>query len=235
MKTSVVYFVVIILAGIMGACSSNPESSGDTPIDTGNRISFAVPKVGQVSRYVKFTGGNYHDTGNYTITYLPDTLEVSIVQVTDSGLVVEEKYSQGSKARKDPKTWDADSVFTYAFNFLGDSLWRSLSLRSFSHLGWPGQHITSPLKLPLASINDTVVTFVLWKSSFHYCECYNQGYTVNYNQLGRQYARLNVIVDDTPMQTDGSGITLLYSRTDGLVRSSGASWWTGEVIGWDLQ
>ena len=73
-----------------------------------------------------------------------------------------------------------------------------------------------------------------WKTNLGYCECRRTGYLEDYNLFGRAYQRLNVLVDNSPMATDGNGETYVYSKFYGIVRYSTYSWWTQDGYGWDL-
>jgi hypothetical protein len=52
--------------------------------------------------------------------------------------------------------------------------------------------------------------------------------------LGGVFDRLNILEDNRPMQTDGSGSLRVYSGPHGLVRFAWYSWWTQSGFGWDL-
>jgi hypothetical protein len=125
----------------------------------------------------------------------------------------------------------ADSVYYYMVRIVDDKVElgpyeaRFFSTRLFRDY-WRA--------IPLGEIDGVEAEVINWITSIPYCECYTEGHVLDYEQFGTVYDRLNVIVDDRGMQVDGPGVTLLYSREAGFVRTSLASWWTQEGTGWDL-
>ncbi len=52
-----------------------------------------------------------------------------------------------------------------------------------------------------------------WKTNLGYCECRRTGYAEDYNLFGKNYATLNVLINNAPMAFDGNGETYVYSKT----------------------
>jgi hypothetical protein len=190
-----------------------------------------------MSKYVLFHGNDYRNPNDTTYEYKNDTLIVEVTAVDDHGFTISEYLAPGSESLDDTGYMSAngilfpDSVFVYRFKIENDTLILDSSGRDYSELRLVWMY-GSPLTL--GDIDDTLVSMKGWKTSFGYCECYRQGYVVNYRLLGNRYSRLNVIVNDVPMQVDAGGHAFVYSRRSGIVRCYTTNWWTNTGIGWDL-
>src|SRR5262249_49328020 len=71
--------------------------------------------------------------------------------------------------------------------------------------------MTSGRQLPIDDLAGDETTIVGWRAGFDYCECYREGFVANGEVRGAAYERLNIVMDDEPMQVDGDGATKLYS------------------------
>jgi hypothetical protein len=216
------------------------------PLDSDVNIQgsiFSNLNVGKISYYVKFEGEDYHDPNNINFHYIKDTLRVEIINKDERGFLIDAKYTDGSTIFEKIKNGELDSsryLPLTSCNFYADIKDDSLMIICLPDTEYVNSillgriYSASPYKLSLKPIEKNKVEIRGWKTSFPYCECYNEGYTVNFRLLDNFYTRLNVIVDDKPMSRDGNGETIIYSKEAGIVRHYYTSWWINNGFGWDL-
>ncbi len=203
--------------------------------------------VGHTSKYIYFRGSDYRSGGDAPPEYYADTLIVSVIDSTEDGWLISERYSAGSQALKnirdtgcDPNhQFSKDTVATYSLKIKEGKLTILPGTSSHSSsilygLKLPDYLIT---ELPLHDLSARGAERVEgsgWRSGLQYCECYRQGFVEDREILGVSYDHLNVVMDDRAMAVDGPGKTWMYSRREGIVRFYQVSWWTQHAEGWDL-
>lgn len=226
------FFCCLVLLVSFTACDLIFAPNDSTNETATSRLRFDTPAIGQKSTYIALRAKNYFNPDSIAFEYLTDTLVVEIVDQTDDFFVINEYLTPGSASRHGMGNESfPDSTFTYQIKVTGGTL-RVMDIGN--------DYVQSRLfqfynrTVPLNAIAAPEVDIRGWKTSFPYCECYNEGFTTNYEQLARRYDRLNVVMDDVDMQLDGVGHTFLYSKKYGLVRKTVVSWWTQEGQGWDL-
>lgn len=220
-------YTLILTLAMLGCDSAGYE----IPLpESPNPIDFSRLEVGQNSVYVRFMGEDYRDPDNSAFAYEEDRLVVTVEAEREDGFVFIETLTPDSPSKGSESSQVRDSV-RYLVQVEGEVL-RVRGLEENYH---SSQLFSSYREdLPLAPIQENKVEIEGWKTTFPINAAYKTGYVENYTQLGREYRRLNVVVDDTPMTRDGPGRTFVYSVDIGVVRASSASAWTGQGWGWDL-
>lgn len=233
-----VYFLISI--GFTG-CSdeSDKEPEFNDPLkhlpDKGT-MNFESPAIGQRNRFVFFKATYSPTSGDVDFTYHPDTLVIAITGKSSETWIVTEFLTKGSNSRLHPanSTWGStgDSVFVSNLVIDDDSI-------QFSRPGnsWVSFTILKGQKFPLTLVSDDfpenvggLPHFTGYLTSLRWME-----YVKNYERLGKTFDRLNIYFDYRDVATDGSGLTILYGPTYGLVRMAWVNPWTPDVAaGWDL-
>lgn len=212
------------------SCKEGYDPEPPTP-QSEDHIRFDQLAVGQKSRYLGLTGKNYHSNSD-DFTYTDDTLVLEIVGQDANGFRVRESLHYVG----DVFTWlnpDKDSVYHYYIHIQDDTL----RFKAVSGNYIPSrmvEYLISKTGLPLSNFTNQPITLTGWKTNLGYCECRRTGYALDYELFGQTYPRLNVLIENTPMQYDGNGATYAYDKSVGIVRMSTYSWWTSEGFGWDL-
>lgn len=195
------------------------------------RIRFDLPAVGQVSKYIGLAGEDYYSASYDQYEYSDDTLRLEIIAKDNNGYKVAESLHYVG----DVHTWlnaGKDSIYQYYLRFTNDTL-RLIPIGSAYLRSRIFGSYMSREGIPLKKIESPKVDILGWKTGFNFCGCRQQGYTENYTLFGKTYDRLNVIVENSPVQWDGSGETYVFSKPFGIVRFSTYSWWTMSGYGWD--
>jgi hypothetical protein len=200
--------------------------------EPGVPIRFDHMAVGQQSRYLGLWGEAYYSPQTDNFGYTDDTLMLEIVGNHPQGFLVSEhfRYVGGVLPWLE---YDKDSVYQYYLKVEGDTL----RIRPFS-----GNYVRSRIfhynasgnGLSLSPNSSPKIEIEGWKTDLSYCECFRKGFTEDYTLFGETYPLLNVQVDNSSMAFDGNGETFVYSKENGIVRSSTYSWWFQSGIGWDL-
>lgn len=224
MKRLLIFFPLLAL---LFSCKKDDPYNVPDPVS--NRIRFDALAVGQVSRYIGLTG-SYLDN-NY-FEYSDDTLQLEIIAKDDKGYKVKETLRYVGYV-SNWLDWEKDSVFFYYLRIKDDTLFvkpanstylnSSIFTYRISKFGFSLKKITSP-----------EVEILGWKTSFPSWTDRYEGYTEGYTLFGKTYDHLNVIVENTPMESDGQGETYVFSKSAGIVRFSTYSPWTQKGYGWDL-
>jgi hypothetical protein len=229
---SLVLLPAALVAILIPLSCDSPTKVGRKSSAPMRKIDFVKLEVGQESRYLGFVGEEYRIRQNLRFEYSGDTLVVEVIADTDSGFVFKDYLTPGSASRRgEGPIIRPDSVYHYMVRIVDDILEvgpyesRYYSTRLFMY--YYGT-------LPMNQIEGVKAEIISWVTSIPYCECYREGHVLKYRQLGNYYDRLNLLIDDQPMQIDANGHTFLYSKKWGFVRTSTASWWTQQGIGWDL-
>lgn len=207
------------------------------PIES-NKINFESLEVGQKSIYIRLMGENYYDDSNNNFEYLADTLIVEVTEKTDTGFVFQDYLTPASRSLTEPnwekRYWDANKVNTYHIAVKDNQISAtSLSEEQYgsSHIGYLNDENAA---LSFTPITENPMTIEGWKVIGPHNESYSEGYAENYSLFGIFYDRLNIVINNVPMQVDGPGTTTVYNKNSGIVRISTYSAWTGEAWGWDL-
>lgn len=222
--------LVCVLALGLASCDILSSSGGPRR----KPVSLVNPQVGQSSRYLYFTHDCFYCRGVTVRTFQPDTLILELLAIETDGIVLRERISKGSLARRD--SLHADSV----------GLWRPAEINDYKlkifkdtivfeehSPGLFGSRLVEGIgfqPLPLVGIPEVLITLDDWKAST--CTCNMQGLNQGFSQLGNTYSELIVIIDQEIMATDGPGFVFLYSLEDGLVMSYSSNPWTNSSLGW---
>lgn len=97
------------------------------------------------------------------------------------------------------------------------------SLNLLGENNWFNSHLIRKSSIPLNLFKDDSLTIKGWKTNEPYFENDKNFYALNVTILGKLYKRLNVSINNKPMQVDGDGNTMLYSRKYGIVRTTSNS------------
>lgn len=184
-------------------------------------ISFDAAVVGQQSIYLAYESHNDRSNGPTPLTYTGDTLWLTITGLSANVLEVEAKYSQTAETDQYRITVQNTVInISQAPGNAGNSLFIESSFL--------------PLSLPLTVIASPVLPINFADLSENCFANTCLGSIVNHEQLGNTYARLNLSANYADMAFDGSGKYILYSKEEGIVRSTAVSAWTQDEWGWDL-
>ena len=231
-QTSTRLLAIACLAASIASAPACDGSGGGGP-GSGNPIHFDSPAVGQQSRYAVLLGEKYGDPADSPFRYVDGVLLAEIVGHDDTGFRVRESFEVPLDVSQDARleALEPDAVYEYRLRMEGDALtvvYSDANRRSRLFRSWADH------ALPLADVASPATTIFGWRPALPYCECYEQAYVANGEIHDATYDRLNVVVDNEAMQTDGPGATKIYSAHDGLVRSIHYSWWTRRGEGFDL-
>ncbi|MCC7246443.1 MAG: hypothetical protein IT269_12240 [Saprospiraceae bacterium] len=226
-------YLTIFATALLTACNKKDHSLDDPQPNNSGPIRFDHPFVGQQSKYLLLTGEDYYQpAAPNDFIYQSDTLQLTIVAQDVNGYIIEEKLLYNGSVTP----WlasDKDSIYHYAMKIENDSVKIKKLSGNYFRSRIFGYH-PNYYGLPLQSFTNQKTEIIGWKTDFSYCECYRTAYTENYTQFGINYNRLNVLIQNSPMQLDGPGETFVYEKQYGIVRASTYSWWTQSGIGWDL-
>jgi len=195
-------------------------------------VIFNSLAVGQKSRFVFFSGDNYHDSTDLSIQYHPDTLVMEIIEIDGNGFRVKECITEGSQGH--PDVLFPDSVLYYYIKVENGYLRPRRSPENTFSGVYSRLFITREIPLPLANIESQEMQLVGWKTSPANFGLYREGFCENCELNGTVFPYLNFILDNTDMTFDGHGTTWVYALNAGLVRAFYVSAWTGSGRGWDV-
>jgi hypothetical protein len=222
------FIQIALVLLILSSCKKEPQST--TAVQ--GKINLADPKAGQISFYRMFEGSGYRDPSSASMSYTGDTLVVELV--TDSmsgGWLLKEYFTDGSITSA-KIVYQKDAVYTpvtitpNSITILQDS---TTTFPSNGSLLFYNQVQSLDLQL----LTQEKVVLQSWTTK-GFMGNIGMGYTENALINGFTYPRLNVIRDDTEMAVDGPGFTIIYSKTDGIVRTTIANAWTSTGFGFDL-
>lgn len=210
-----------------------PTNDPEKP-DSIEQIDLANMEVGQLNKYKLLLGQRYYAADSHQdFEYTEDTLTVEI-------LAEENGRFQWLEHTENPQFGAKDSI-SYWVSIEGDSLVIEPIDDAYSTHLFYGLHLNTwsgkagqAMKIPIHEIQQTECEVQGWKTTLPYQESYREAYDEQFSLFGVDYGRVNVIIDNIPMQLDGNGKTYVYSLDRGIVRTSTYSWWTGQGFGWDL-
>ncbi len=195
-----------------------------TPMDL-NQLS-----VGQQFKYVSLTAEDYWISDNTQFNYRGDTLELEVVSVVGDKYLISERITAYSNMMTDSVIYywnQKDSIFHNYWLVRNDSL-----LLDYDR-PWFKSHLMFRPNLSFNCFEGEEVEIQGWKTSYPYTESNVELFTTRYSLLNNRYDKLNIFINNSPMQVDGPGNTTVYSKNFGIVRTSTYSWWTGDGFGWD--
>lgn len=234
------HYLILFLAIAMFSCHKEeppvvapptPPVNVYDPTESGPPIYFDSLAIGQISKYLVLTVKGYNSSQNNQIEYSDDTVQLKIVAKDNLGFKVEEKLFYTGDTHEWLKDFK-DSTLVFYLNIVNDTLVATAE---------PGEQLYSRLlryyagdgRLPLADIPGPLAEITGWKTDLPYCECDKQAYAENYTFMGKNYDRLNILILNHDMASDGNGRTYMYNKKE-LVRFSYYSWWTQSGYGLDL-
>lgn len=225
--------VATLLATSLYSCKKEHIRGGDTPVESPDRIRFDSMAVGQKSKYLGLLGEEYFANNNI-FHYTTDTLIWEVVGQDANGFLIRESMKYvGSEPESPWFAYTKDQVFEFYLNFDNDTLRVTEPGKDFLSSRLVGYR-TDDWRLPLNEFNSDYLQIEGWKTSLGYCSCRREAYTVDYEQLGATYPRLNVLVDNRAMAFDGNGETCIFSKRYGIVRFTLYSPWTQRGEAWNL-
>ena len=209
-------------------------------VDEAQMFNFETLEVGQTFQFSLLFGELYYDNEEKELyEYTGDTLEIELLEIQGNIFTFSERILPTSAIfdSADDYYWmGRDSVYTNDWVIENDSLKIQAADGEFdirSHLFFFGNFWERGVFIPLNDFNTESTAIEGWKTAEDFCECNMDLYTVNFSLFKTEYDRLNVAIRDEPMAGDGNGNTYLYSKNDGIVRSTHYSAWTGRGFGWD--
>ncbi|HAD13658.1 MAG TPA: hypothetical protein DCF33_14630 [Saprospirales bacterium] len=217
----------------MGSCKKDPCCKL-IPGPSLNYIDLNNLSIGQKSKYLLLWGEEYRvgDGSNYF--YLDDTLILEVVaKDPQKGFMIEERFHYLGDVYTSWLEDEKDDVFQYFLKVSQDTL-SILPVTGSFYKSRIFKSEYNGLKLPLAPIDQPEAQILGWFTNLSYCACNTKGFVKNYTQFGRIFPKLNLVVNNWPMASDGPGATFLYGPSEGFVRFSYYSAWTGSGYGFDL-
>jgi hypothetical protein len=223
------------------ACNKEEETLNPKLDET--MINFQNLEVGQTNYYLRYVGEKYYDEdSNNQFSYTNDTLKVEIIEEVSPGqFLVEESYTPGSEILEGENVDYYRMVLSYYLSIENDQImikktsddsYGAHFIYSFSLTGWGSEN--DGIELPLETFTDKETSIVGWKTTTTYSELFGEYYANNVTIRNFNFGTANVIINNLPMQVDGNGMTYVYNRDYGLIRSFTYSAWTGGGSGWDL-
>lgn len=224
------YIILLLLINLMACDKQDLEENQGPQSNFTNHIQFESPQIGQKSTYLGFTAAGYGDPDRYDdFQYNGDTLKLEIVDQMGHNFIVHQQMTGNNEE--------------YTFQFYIDQEELVITdldpdiytIEPFLYwLGLDGWGLSDTMRLNLTTFTKEV-SIKGWQIE---ASPENGNYALLHAEeveiLGNQFSNINIIVDNIPMQVDGSGKTYLYSKADGFVRTTTYSPWTLEGSGWDL-
>ena len=214
---------------LLVACSKDDDINPDS-----NKIKFDNLAVGQKSNYVFLSGQNYFDINGFDdFQYLQDTLVLEIIGQNQDQFMVKESISPGSAVLNGTENkWIAepDEDYLYFIEVVGNQF----KVTPISGTLVQSRIFIGNIELDLEKFTAEEVEIKGWKTSLNECGCEKKVFTQDYKLFDQQYDHLNIYLNNTALAVDGEGFTYVYNQSDGIVRQSIYSPWTGSGAGWDL-
>lgn len=233
-------WIYLVLCLTMVACQRDT-----IPIlqPTEERINLEELRVGQVNFYLRFQGERYYDTTSHEdYRYLRDTLRVAVVDQDEKGrFLFEEQYTPGSESLTGEEKPYIEEPRQYHLSIVEDSIiiqrldpdhYHSYLIHSFSLGSFSVQ--SGRIAFPLAAFESPETEIKGWRLAARFFESFQPFHLPTTEIRGTNFGASNAIVDNIPMQVDGNGMTYVYNRTHGFIRTITYSAWTGNGWGWDL-
>jgi hypothetical protein len=237
----------IIIMGCIGllvltGCSKDDEVK-PLPEVGSNLIDLNAMQVEQTNQYVLLLGEEYYKQDAYhAYDYVPDTLVVEIIEKNGDQFKWRE-YLTDYSASKDSSVnvWGGDRIIEYWTYIAGDTLWidasegEHYSTFLFHHISfktWTSSDYIMPV--PLSEFTGIEADVVGWKTTLPYGESFREAFDPEFSLFDVDYEKVNILIDNIPMQVDGNGKTYVYNKAHGMIRTSTYSWWTSTGYGWDL-
>lgn len=232
---SLIITVTAVTVATFCSCKKEENTGGNNepPVTSQNRIRFDSMAVGQVSKYLGLIGEDYFASNNI-FHYTTDTLIWEVIGQDTNGYLIRESMKYAGANPESPWFgYTRDQVFEFYLNLDNDTL----SVREPGKIFLSSRLVgyrTDDWRLPLNDFNSEFLQIEGWKTSLGYCSCRREAYTVDYEQLGFTYPRLNILVDNRAIAFDGNGETCVYSKRYGFVRFALYSPWTQRGEAWNL-
>ena len=219
------YFILLLSCVFIFSCNEDPCCV--EPIYTNEGITSLA--IGDQIRYQRFLGEKYFDNDNFDFEYTNDTVILEVVNMDGRSIMFKEYLTEGSSITTEDYYY-ADSVFYNTWTWSIDSL-----IITPTNIDQPYNlsHIATDHRMPYARF-DQEIDIKGWKTNISYHESYREGHDPIHTIKGKTFENLNVIIDNTPMQVDGPGSTIIYNSKYGVIRSVSYSWWTQSGQGFDL-
>lgn len=228
MKKYLIYFF-LIATGISCTKSDDDCACADPQVEEGNFLDNL--RIGDKLYYSMLLGENYHDQTEEIYNYTGDTLELEVLAKSANGVEISQRITPGSNMMvSDTANYysNPDSVYVNTWKILGDSLFVESDAAYFQ------THLLSVSRMKFSDYTEPEVELTGWRTSYDYSESNAQLYTTDYTLFGQHYDTLSVYIHNQPMSYDGNGSTIVFSKSDGIVRSSTYGWWTQSGYGWHL-
>ena len=218
----------IFLLSIFSCQKETPEPNENIS----NQVNFNNPLIGQKSEYVLLLGENIKDKNNQNFEYKQDTLSIEVIEKIENGFILEEKLTDFSASLNGENNVAFPS---FSIQLLLKTEDQQITIQSLhSRIKSRLFHLNEDDALQMELLNDLRLEMESWKTNLPFQPINQTGYLSNYSLFTQTYSRLNVIINNFPMQDELSGYTHVYSPEYGLVRSSSYSPHNGKGFGWDL-
>lgn len=197
-----------------------------------NPVNFENLEVGQQSVYLSLKTTAPVD-GNYTdnFEYQNDTLVIDIIDEDENGFLVKEYKTPLSESQGEAGNFHPDDPNYYYLKIVNDSLHYSPTDPSTyfeSELLGSGLRI-----LPLSTFTNQEATIVGWTTTLSIYPGMTTAFTPSFELFGYIYEDLNIFIDNRYLHWDANGVTFVYSRTHGFIRTTHVFYESG-AAGWDL-
>ena len=197
-------------------------------------LQFDNPAIGQRSYYVSFKAFLDIATKNARYEYVTDTLVLGIAGKESDHWILKEFLTPGSYSIQTKKgDFKTDSVYVTLIQLTPDSIIFSRPSTTLFSTYFFTFYGNNRLSLPLVPVTEPAKQnptcspfFSLWPDTM--------GYSLNYSQLGQTFDHLNIYVDNTEVELDGSTLMYVYGHSYGFVRATVQSELIQNLKGWDL-
>lgn len=222
------YYILLLLGVAFMSCGDpddccifpdNPEETPPVVLST-----FEDIEIGDIWRFRHMFGYNYHSDEDERC-YTNDTLVVTVEEIDADGVIhMSEKLSPASEQI----TLHSDSTYIWQLLQAGNRMEIKIENDSIEVLDGRYSAMTSIHRfLPLTVIDTVNVVFGKWKADpllGNFCD--------EVEILDKTYNDL-YLAETNDFAVDGEGSTIAYSHSEGIVRVTTYSAWTGDMWGWD--
>ena len=175
-------------------------------------------EVGQKFQYAGYFAKYHFLIDSFEIEYRGDTLELEVQSVENGRYLISERITLGSDMLINNKYDLADSIFSNYWSIRNDTL---IIEAPGNKLRW--QHLYLDDRLPLSPFAGQELQSLEWKTMFFSPSITAELFIENYLLSNFTYDQLNILINNVPLQTDGTGKVTVYSAEHGIIRFSAYS------------
>lgn len=222
-------FIFVLLLLPMLAISCKEEDCCVIPEGASLNV-FARPEKGAESRYIAFVGEKFYDTTQSQVTYLADTLVVTVLDRSGNTFRIQERFSEGSQLLQRIRSGEIslDSVFTYDM-VRRDDRWEFIYAEA-DHFKAPLFNFFHEPQLTLSLSAQADTCQVVGAKILN---CTGQVRVQDWPSRGRIYPEILGYQDQNQIIFDGPAYTWMYGPQAGMVMTYTVSPWSQQWSGWE--